>query len=467
MHLRLFNTETREKEEIIPTNGKEVRLYTCGPTIYDFAHIGNFRTYVFEDLLKRTLNFLGMSVRHVMNLTDVDDKTIKGALKKAIPLQEYTDPYKFAFFEDVKALSIDPANFYPEATLYIPQMIQIIQSLLDKKIAYIGADLSVYFSIDRFPSYGRLSRLNLNELQKGKRISSDEYDKENVSDFVLWKSYDEKRDGYIFWESPFGKGRPGWHIECSAMALELLGSDIDIHCGGVDNMFPHHENEMAQSEAFTGKRFVAHWAHSEHLVVDGKKMSKSLGNFFTLRQLLQKGYTGAQIRYLLMQTHYRSQLNFTFAGLDAAKAALDRLSDFILRLSSIGDASSFGLLQPFVVDTEEKFSTALADDLNISSALGALFDFVREVNTLCDQKKISKKEAEEALSFLRRIDTILACLPFDHQIEIPLDVKEALQKREEARKVKDWKSADHYRDLIVSKGYIIEDRVEGARVKNK
>ncbi len=337
IRLKLFNTESREKEEVSPLDGKTIRMYTCGPTVYNFAHIGNFRTYVFEDLLRRTLKYFGFNVKQVMNITDVDDKTLKGAIEKKITLDAFTQPFTQAFFDDLQTLNIEKVEHYPAATHFIPEMISIIQNLMEKGIAYQGSDGSIYFAINRFPSYGRLSHLHLNDLQAGasNRVSQDEYDKENVSDFVLWKAYDPTRDGNIFWESPFGKGRPGWHIECSAMAMKLLGESIDIHVGGVDNMFPHHENEIAQSEAYSCCRFVKHWLHAEHLLVDHKKMSKSLGNFFTLRDLLQKGYTGRQVRYMLLQTHYRTQLNFTFSGLDGVGSTLQRLSDFIARLRDI------------------------------------------------------------------------------------------------------------------------------------
>ncbi len=335
--IKLFNTETRLKEEIVPIDGRTIRMYTCGPTVYNFAHIGNFRTYVFEDLLRRTLKFFGYNVIQAMNLTDVDDKTLKGAIDNGVSLDTFTRPFKDAFFEDLKTLNIEPVEHYPEATAYIPEMVSIIQGLLEKGVAYRGNDGSIYFAIERFPSYGRLSHLHLGDLQVGasNRVVADEYEKENASDFVLWKAYDPARDGNIFWESPFGQGRPGWHIECSAMAMKLLGQSIDIHVGGVDNVFPHHENEIAQSEAFTCCRFVHHWLHSEHLLVDHKKMSKSLGNFYTLRDLLKKGYTGKQVRYMLLHTHYRTQLNFTVAGLDGAVSTLQRLSDFIARLRAI------------------------------------------------------------------------------------------------------------------------------------
>ncbi|OJU80997.1 MAG: cysteine--tRNA ligase, partial [Chlamydia sp. 32-24] len=282
--LKLYNTESRQKEVLKTITPNLVKMYTCGPTVYNFAHIGNFRTYVFEDLLRRSIKFFGYNIHHVMNLTDVDDKTIKGAIANNITLDEFTQPYKDAFFEDLKTLNIESAENYPAATDYIPEMIAMIQSLMDKGMAYKGGDGSVYYPIKKFHRYGCLSHLHLDELQAGasERVASDEYEKDNVADFVLWKAYDPDRDGKIYWESPFGKGRPGWHLECSVMAMNLLGETLDIHVGGIDNMFPHHENEIAQSEAFSGKKFVNLWMHSEHLIVENKKMSKSLGNFFTL-----------------------------------------------------------------------------------------------------------------------------------------------------------------------------------------
>jgi cysteinyl-tRNA synthetase len=468
--LKIFNTLTREKQEIIPFNKDKITLYTCGPTVYDFAHIGNFRTYIFEDLLKRTLIFFGYKVKHVMNITDVDDKTIQGALKYQLPLEEYTDKYTEAFFEDLKTLKILPADEYPRATKYIKEMIKIIEELVKKKIAYRGNDGSIYFSIRHFPAYGKLSHLNLEDLKRGgsERVSADEYDKENASDFVLWKAYDEKRDGYIFWESPFGKGRPGWHIECSAMSLKLLGETIDLHCGGVDNIFPHHENEIAQSESFTGKEFVRCWAHSEHLIVDNKKMSKSLGNFFTLRNLLDKGYSGDQIRYLLMQVHYRIQLNFTFEGLEAAKNSLQRIHDFISRLKNIEENKSIENIDNLLLETEEKFILALADDLNISQAFASLFDFIRVVNSLIDDKKMGKNEAVKVLKFLDSINRVLSLYSVkEENLKIPIHVADMVEEREKARKNKEYFLADELREKILSEGFVIEDGPKGPLIKKK
>ena len=467
--LNLYNTQTRKKEKIVPKDGKTIRIYTCGPTIYDFAHIGNYRTYIFEDLLRRVLTYFGFSVTQVMNITDIDDKTIKGAINKNISLHEFTEPFRQAFFEDLIKLNIEKAEFYPKATQYIEYMIDIIVKLVDKKIAYKGADGSIYFSIDKFKDYGKLSHLDLKSLKEGasKRVSSDEYEKENISDFVLWKAYDQKRDGDIFWNSPFGKGRPGWHIECSAMALKLLGSNIDIHCGGVDNIFPHHENEKAQAESFTNERFVLHWAHSEHLIVDGKKMSKSLGNFYTLRDLISMDYSGRDIRYMLLNSHYRTQLNFTFEGLKAAKTSIQRILDFVLRLKSVKEEKDGDLAYAIVKKEKTRFIQALLDDLNISLALSAIFDLIREINHLIDDKKISKKEALKTIKFLKEIDKVLGFIFIDKKEDIPKIVQDALEKRIDARKNKNFALADELRDFIFDQGYVIEDIPDGARLKKK
>ncbi|MBN1914717.1 MAG: cysteine--tRNA ligase [Parachlamydiales bacterium] len=463
MNIVLYNTMSRKKEEIA---SRSISYYTCGPTIYNFAHIGNFRTYVFEDLLKRALLFLGYSVNHVMNITDVDDKTIKGAISQKMFLKEYTEPFKKGFFEDSKILRILPANDYPEATQYIDEMIAIIQVLLDKKIAYKGSDGSIYFSIAQFPSYGKLSHLKIQELSQGasQRMALDEYDKEHASDFVLWKSYDPKRDGTIFWNSPFGPGRPGWHIECSAMALKLLGDTVDIHCGGVDNIFPHHENEIAQSESYTGKTFVRHWVHVQHLIVEGKKMSKSLGNFYTLRDLLQKGYSGREIRYLLLSVHYRMSLNFTFEGLKAARAALQRIDDFLQRMAEIDTSVSEGKVSAILQKMDQDMKEALADDLNISAALAVLFEGIRQINVLYDAQSINLQEAERIIEFFHKIDNVLAILP-EKKETVPEEILDALSKRDKAREEKNFLLADELRDFIASKGYVIEDTPKGSRIK--
>lgn len=472
IHLRLFNTETRQKERFTPLQAPKVKMYTCGPTVYNFAHIGNFRTYVFEDLLRRTLQFFGYQVTQVMNLTDVDDKTIRGATLQKMSLNAFTQLYKDAFFEDVHTLNIEPAEEYPAATDYIPEMIEMIQVLLDKGIAYRGGDGSIYFAIRQFPRYGCLSHLKLEDLKVGasERLDHDEYEKDNASDFVLWKAYDAERDGEIFWESPFGKGRPGWHLECSAMAMRILGDTIDIHVGGVDNIFPHHENEIAQSEACSGHQFAKLWMHSEHLIVDNKKMSKSLGNFYTLRDLLAKGFTGRQMRCMLLQTHYKTQLNFTLQGLDAVKHSLQRLNDFVQRILELDKQNATFETSGAVISSLERcyqdFAAALADDLNISVAFAALFELVREINALCDTFEVNREEARLILALLRRLDSVLGLLSFEAVADsIPADLQDALAKRMEARQAKDWALSDQLRDLIHSRGYMIEDTPQGARLK--
>jgi cysteinyl-tRNA synthetase len=483
MDIYLYNTLSRKKEKFTLQENREdhkVSLYTCGPTIYDYAHIGNFRTYVFEDVLKRALihKYGSEKILHVMNITDIDDKTIKGAIKNKKSLSDFTQKFKDAFFEDLEILKILKANFYPEATKYILQMEKIIQKLIDDGFAYLGQDKSIYFRISEFKDYGKLSHLDLSNLKDGasSRVESDEYDKENASDFVLWKAYDEKRDGNIFWDSKFGKGRPGWHIECTAMSLELLGNTIDIHCGGVDNIFPHHENEIAQSECFTKiSPFVRYWVHSEHLLVDNKKMSKSLGNFYTLKDLLSKGYTGDVIRYLLLQTHYRTQLNFTLVGLDAAKTSIKRIKDFIFRLKTIvkenndssDEKSSSKELENILHISKDAFFASIYDDLNSSAALGSLFDLIRDVNSLIDRNVVNSKNAKNVLTLLNEINSILSVFgSLDEEEEnIPEEVLTALENRQIAKSEKDYIKADEYRDYIGSCGYIIKDTKKGPVLK--
>lgn len=468
----LYHSEKRKKEIFSCAMDNNVRFYTCGPTVYYYAHIGNFRTYVFEDILRRTLKFFGYQVTQVVNLTDVDDKTIRGAVETGKSLCDFTQPYKNAFFVDIQTLGIERAEHYPAATDYIPQMIDFIEKLLDKGVAYKSRDKSIYFAIDKCPSYGRLSHLKLDELQVGageSRVAHDEYDKDNLSDFVLWKAYDPGRDGPVYWDSPFGPGRPGWHLECSTMAIELLGETIDIHAGAVDNIFPHHENEIAQSEAFTNKHFVRYWVHSEHLIVNNKKMSKSLGNFYTLRDLLEKGYSGLEVRYMLMHTHYRTQLNFTFEAMDGAKTALGRLNDFILRLQEVSEPSlpATGAAEEILGKAIRDFSTALADDLNMSSAIAALFDLMHGINILQDQKKLAPGDAAEVLFVLKEFNRVLGVLNFDEETVYSNGLQDLLMQREEARQRKEWALADKLRNQIHEAGYVIEDTAQGVRLKKR
>lgn len=468
--LKLYNTKTRQKEAVFPIDGKQITFYACGPTVYDYAHIGNFRTYVFEDLIRRVLEFFGFKVKMVMNITDVDDKTIQRAFQEKVDLNTCIQPFLKAFFEDLHTLHIKPADLYPRATQFIDSMIEIILDLLQKGYAYNGSDGSIYFSIKKFSKYGKLSHLKLKELKEGasKRVASDEYEKEEASDFVLWKAYDEKRDGDIYWESPFGKGRPGWHLECSTMAMKILGKSIDLHTGGVDNIFPHHENEIAQSECHSGREFAKIWAHAAHLIVDNKKMSKSLKNFYTLRDLLQKGYTGKHIRYMLMHTHYRVPLNFTFQGMDGMVLSMQRLENFIHRISEITKDQSYQHTDSELKDALIRFSTCLADDLNISAALAVIFDLIRHYHFLCDQNILGKEDRDKILQFLARIDQVLCFLPLQpKELEVPVELNRALEQREIARKNKDWSKADGLRDFIHEKGYKIEDGSQGPVLKKR
>jgi cysteinyl-tRNA synthetase len=463
-NIKFFNTLTRKKEVFKPLEDGKAKIYTCGPTVYDYAHIGNFRAFLFEDLLKRWLVYRGFKVTHIMNLTDIDDKTIRGSQKQQIPLRQFTDFYVKAFFEDIKALNIESADVYPRATDLIPEMAALIKSLMDKGYAYRGEDGSIYYAICKFPDYGKLSKIKIAELKAGARVSQDEYAKEEAQDFALWKSWTPE-DGDVFWETELGKGRPGWHIECSAMSMKYLGETFDIHCGGVDNMFPHHENEIAQSEAATGKKFVDYWLHNEHLLVEGKKMAKRIGNFYTLRDLLAKGCDPITIRYLLMSTHYRQQFNFTFEGLESSKGAVDRLRNFVRRLHDVdGDKDSNGKVAVLIEKLEACFGGSMDDDLNIGIALASLFDFVREINNLLDSNMISKAEASQVGGLMMCIDEVLGVIgEVEVEEALPADIDVLVQKRELARKAKTWKEADEIRVQLKAKGIVLEDTAQGVR----
>jgi cysteinyl-tRNA synthetase len=463
--IQLFNTLTREKEVFMPMEAGKVKMYTCGPTVYDYAHIGNFRAFIFEDLLKRWLKYSGFNVIHVMNLTDVDDKTIKGSQSQNIPLKQFTDFYANAFFEDAAALNIEPADVYPRATEHISEMVALIKTLLAKGFAYKGDDGSIYFAISKFPDYGKLSKIQVRELKKGARVNVDEYAKEEAQDFALWKAWTPE-DGDVYWETELGKGRPGWHIECSAMSMKYLGETFDIHVGGVDNMFPHHENEIAQSEAATGKPFVHYWLHNEHLQVEGRKMAKRFGNFYTFRDLQKRGCDPMAIRYLLLSMHYRQQFNFTFEGLEAAKSAVERLRNVMLRLLDANGNGSQEKINQIVSKAETCFGNAMDDDLNVSIALASLFDFVREVNNLLDSNNVSKEEATQIYSLLANLNLVLGVVSEITKTEdLPGKAQELIAKREEARKAKDWITADALRQQLKDMGVTIEDTKQGVRWK--
>ena len=468
MSLQVHNTLSRRLEEIAPRpgEGKRLSLYTCGPTVYAHAHIGNFRAYVFEDLLQRHLQERGFTVRRVMNLTDVDDKTILGAHAAGIPLGEYTRPFKDAFFQDAKTLRLLSAEDYPEATdpAQIARMIAMIGTLMERGHAYQAEDGSVYFRIASFPDYGKLAHVDLEGQRSGQRVASDEYDKEAVADFALWKAW-VSEDGAVGWESPWGTGRPGWHIECSAMATGLLGETIDIHCGGVDNIFPHHEAEIAQCEcAGHGKTpFVRYWMHCAHLMVEGSKMAKSSGNFFTLRDLIGEGWTGREVRYVLAATHYRGSLNFTIEGLGAARTALGRLDAWRERLTETAGAEPASEAPDAAT---EGFFTALDDDLNISGALAVLFETLRESNRLMDKAKeesLTPKQARGLLHWLTRVDGVLAMEP-EAAAVLPAEVEELVAARAAARTAKEWKKSDQIRDQIAALGWTVKDTKDGQRI---
>ena len=462
MALRFFNTYSRELEELQPREDKKIDIYTCGPTVYSRAHIGNFRAYIFEDLLQRHLEARGFKVHRVMNITDVDDKTIRGAREAKVPLQKFTQQFKDAFFEDADKLRIKRADDYPSATdqRYIDKMVAMISALISKGLAYQADDQSVYYRINKFPNYGKLAHLNLDELKPTGRVQHDEYDKEHIGDFALWKAWDED-DGDVKWDSPWGPGRPGWHIECSAMATALLGDQVDIHCGGVDNIFPHHEAEIAQSEGVTGKKFVRLWLHCAHLLVDGQKMAKSLGNFYTVPDVLAKGYTGRELRYALMRVNYRTQLNFTWDGMTEARESLGRIDDWLERMRECAEKETAKIDNQLGHDFED----ALDDDLNISAALGFLFETIRETNRAMDENKLDAKSAAAWLTWWNRIDETLHFEAED--AELPEQVKQLAEARAQARLAKDFRKSDELRDKLNALGWEARDTKDGQKITRR
>src|SRR3954465_7168738 len=467
MALRFFNTYSREIEKFQPRdpNGRTVSLYTCGPTVYSRAHIGNFRAYIFEDLLQRHLELRRYQVRRVMNLTDVDDKTIRGARETGKPLQEFTSPFKQAFFQDMQTLRIKPADQYPAATdqQYVDRMIAMIETLISRDLAYQADDKSVYYRIKNFPDYGKLAHFDLEQLQSTGRVKNDEYDKEHVGDFALWKAWDEA-DGEVAWDSPWGRGRPGWHIECSAMATALLGDQLDIHCGGVDNIFPHHEAEIAQSEGVTGKTFVRYWMHCAHLLVDNQKMSKSLGNFYTLRDVLGKGYSGREVRYALLRVHYRAPLNFTFEGMEESRQALTRIDEWLQRMRQTSTSDSSG--ERGGPTPTEDFQLALDDDLNISGALGVLFESIRETNRAMDASELDAEMANRWLQWWENVNQVLA-LDGNETIALPADIHTLSEARRIARLANDWQKSDELRRKLNARGWDVRDTKDGQKITRR
>jgi cysteinyl-tRNA synthetase len=469
MGLRLFNTLSRSVQDFVPLDpaGRKVGMYCCGPTVYDFAHIGNWRTFVFGDLVRRYLEFKGYSVQHVMNITDVEDKIIKRVRENSTTLASFTGGFESAFFQDLGILHCRRPHQTPRATEHVPQIIELIEKLVAAGIAYRAGDGSVYFSIEKYQAagreYGQLAKLNFEEMRVGERVRSDEYAKEAVADFSLWKARIPE-DGDVFWPSPWGQGRPGWHIECSAMSMELLGPSFDLHLGGEDLVFPHHEDEIAQSEGANlqpaGQRFVKYWLHGAHLMVEGKKMAKSLGNFFTLRDLLGKGFTGREIRYLLLTAHYRETFNFTLEGLQGARAALLRIDECLSKLRESGGCSA-GKEDTRLLG---QFTEALDEDLNIAGAWGAIFDWVRETNRRLAENSIDTAAAADALATWEKLDSVLG-VGAPPEVEVPAEINALVDARQAARKAKDFKRADALRDELKAKGWIIEDTPKGPKAK--
>ncbi len=481
MAIRFYNTLSRTKEPFEPLNPPEVGIYTCGPTVYNYAHIGNFRAYVAQDLLKRHLKYRGFQVTHVMNLTDVEDKIIRTCRETGEARKDLTDRFTQAFFEDLDTLGIERADHCPAATDHIQDMVELIKKLRDKGHTY-EQDGSIYFRLSTCPDYGRLSGFDIAQLRAGAsgRVDADEYDSEDARDFVLWKAYAED-DGDIYWDTELGKGRPGWHIECSVMSMKYLGETFDIHCGGEDLIFPHHENEIAQSTCATGKPFVRYWVHNAYLIVEGRKMSKSLGNFFTLRDLLEKGYEPLPIRWVLLATHYRMPNNFAFDALEAAKESLRRIRDFRLRLKDLYETSRMAQPPPvagYLKDVqgagsgaeeisacEMAFAEALDDDLNISAALAAAFDFIRDTNKLIDHNTLGAQGAQQAEALLDRLNAVTGLFPSLADEAVPQSVLDLVQERQQARRDKDFPRADAIRDQLAQDGWIIEDSPDGPRIK--
>ena len=467
MTVYFFNTMDRVREEFKPVTAGQAGMYTCGPTVYNYAHIGNFRAYVFEDLLRRTLEYHGYRVTQVMNLTDVDDKTIRDSRAAGIPLNDFTAKYKKAFFEDLKTLRVEPAEHYPAATDHIPEMIALVQVLMDKGFAYQAEDKSVYFSIARCPGYGKLARIDMENQQAGVRINTDEYAKDSVADFALWKAWDEK-DGAVRWDSPWGPGRPGWHIECSAMSMKYLGKTFDIHTGGIDNMFPHHEDEIAQSESANGCRYVNYWLHCAHLMVDGDKMSKSAGNFYTLRDLSARGYHGNELRWVLLGAHYRKKLNFTFDSVEQARVSLERFRELFRRLRQVVKAGAVAsATAEAIAGFKQQFGEALADDLNVSEAFAAVFGLLREANRILDDDSCTTGDAEAVMAQFRDFNRVLEVFDFEAAAgdDVPADIMAMAEKRQQARKSKDFATADAMRDQLKARGWFVEDSPAGWRVK--
>lgn len=470
MGLKLFNTLSKSIEPFQPLDpeGRKVGMYCCGPTVHDFAHIGNFRTFVLSDLVRRYLGFKGFDVRHVMNITDVEDKIIARVKASGTTLGAYTKKYEEAFLNDLRELRCESPHDMPRATEHMPSIIDLISRLVERGVAYAAKDGSVYFSIGKYQEagccYGQLQKLDFDHMRPGERVQSDEYAKDAIADFALWKARTDD-DGEVFWESPWGQGRPGWHVECSAMSMQYLGTSFDLHLGGEDLKFPHHEDEIAQSEGAGvqehGQRFVKHWVHGSHLQVEGKKMSKSLGNFFTLRDLLDKGFNGREIRFVLISAHYRETFNFTIEGLNGARTALGRLDECLFKLKQqTVDASAEG--ESGLIG---KFEAAMDDDLNVSAAWAAVFEWVRDINRQLAEQTITPAMAAAQLKAWEQVDSVLGIGSEEQGDDTPEEILSLAEQRQQARKDKNWAEADRLRDELKSKGWVIEDTPNGPRPK--
>jgi cysteinyl-tRNA synthetase len=464
MALRFYNTLSQQVEPFSPLHGNVVRMYTCGPTVYNFVHIGNLRAFTFQDILRRWLRAHGYQLDHVMNITDVEDKIIRSATAENKSIGEYTEVYTQAFLDDIRTLRLQEPERWVKATEHIDDMAAAIEKLRDRGFTYVSEG-SVYFRIANFPSYGKLSHNDFSGIRAGARVDVDEYDKADARDFVLWKA---QKDGEPAWQTPLGPGRPGWHIECSVMAMKYLGETLDIHTGGVDLTFPHHENEIAQSESLTGKTFVRYWLHSEHLSIDGQKMSKSLGNFYTLRDLLGMGYTPEVIRYQLAAVPYRKKLNFTFDGLKAAATSIDRLRNYKRRLETakLADGTNEKLVERAALATKA-FDEALDDDLNTAEALAAAFEYIRDTNTAMDAGEFLSGNAPGAFEFLTRFDSVFDVLRPSSTTDglSDADIEAKIAERNAAKKAKDFTRADQVRKDLAAEGIILEDTKEGVRWK--
>jgi cysteinyl-tRNA synthetase len=470
--IQLYNTLSNRVEPLKPVHPGEVRIYTCGPTVYAFAHIGNFRTFMFQDILRRFLHSQGYRVMQVMNVTDVDDRIIHASTAAGVGIREYTEKYIQAFLEDIDALHIQMPEELVRATDHIDDMVALIEQLQKKGLTYTSEG-SIYYRIAKFPAYGKLSKIDITGMQAGARVDVDQYEKDDARDFALWKA---PKPGEHFWETPIGPGRPGWHIECSAMAMKYLGDTLDIHTGGVDLAFPHHENEIAQSEAATGRPFVRHWMHAEHLIIDGQKMSKSLGNFYTLRDLFAKGQKPSTIRFLLLSVPYRRQLNFTEDGLTQARNSVERLRNFVARLKATQfPAGSNAETVKRIETAENEFDAGLADDINTAVALAAVFDLVRDVNTAIDRGAFLQQDAMRALVAMEKVDAILSLLTDDDDDKLtklgltPVKPRMAaeqvdalIEERNAAKRRRDFQRADAIRQQLVDSGIIVEDTKDGS-----